>query len=400
MNACSAASRAMVLAGVLQLVCLTGSVEAQEPVAAREVARARALPAPAQLGDGWETRSLEADSLAVGPMVALLDAIRSDTLPDVHSVLVAHRGRLVFEAYFPGYAWSYAAERFRGAKTAFNADTREPVQSVSKSVTGLLVGIARDRGYLPDLNASAFSFFPEYSRYAGGAKSGITLQSLLVMASGLTWNEQDVFYDQPNNDIVQLHVVDDPVAYILGKDLAHPPMTAWYYNGGGPVLFGEIVRRRSGQRLDEFAQQYLFGPLGITGAWWAVMRSGVVDAPGGLELRPRDMAKLGQLVLNGGTWRGRRIVSEDWVKAMTKPQVRFNATDGYGYFWWTKTYPSGSDSIPSVRADGWGGQRIMVFPTLDLVVVFTGGSYTLARPPRLDEIVIRFIIPAVRGERT
>ena len=402
MKACSAASRTMVLVGAVQLVCLTGSVRAQEPVAtgARDVARARALRAPAQLGDGWETRSLEADSLAVEPMVALLDAIRSDTFPAMHSVLVAHRGRLVFEAYFPGYAWSYAAEGFRGARTAFGPDTRENVQSVSKSVTGLLVGIARDRGYLPDLNASVFSFFPEYSRYAEGAKSGITLQSLLLMASGLTWNEQEVFYTQPNNDIVQLHVVDDPVGYILGKDLAHPPMTAWYYNGGGPVLLGEIVRRTSGQRLDEFAQKYLFGPLGITGVEWTVMRSGVVDAPGGLELRPRDMAKLGQLVLNGGTWRGRRIVSEDWVKAMTSRQVRFNATDGYGYYWWTKTYLSGSDSIPSVRADGWGGQRIMVFPTLDLVVVLTGGNYTLARQPRLDEIVTRFIIPAARGERT
>jgi CubicO group peptidase (beta-lactamase class C family) len=392
----------MVLMGALQVVCAPlHSVRAQEPArtVTREGARSLAVQAPAQLHDGWETRSLQADSLAVEPMVALLDAIRSDTFPDIHSVLLAHRGRLVFEAYFPGYAWSYAAEGFRGARTEFGPDTRHDMESVSKSVTGLLVGIARDRGYLADLNASLFSFFPEYSRFGEGAKSGITLQSLLVMASGLSWNEQEVFYTQPNNDIVQLHVVDDPIAYILSKDLAHPPMTAWYYNGGGVVVMGEIVRRKSGQRLDEFAQQYLFGPLGITGAAWNVMRSGVVDAPGGLALRPRDMAKLGQLVLNGGTWRGRRIVSEDWVTAMTSRQVQFNATDGYGYYWWTKTYVSGSDSIPSVRADGWGGQRIMVFPTLDLVAVFTGGSYTLARQPRLDEIVTRFVIPAARGRR-
>jgi CubicO group peptidase (beta-lactamase class C family) len=109
------------------------------------------------------------------------------------------------------------------------------------------------------------------------------------------------------------------------------------------------------------------------------------------------MARLGQLVLNGGTWHGQRIVSEAWVKEMTSSAVRFNATNGYGYHWWTRTYVSGADSIPSYRADGWGGQNIIVFPTLDLVVVFTGGNYSPTRPPRLDEIVSRFIIPAARS---
>jgi CubicO group peptidase (beta-lactamase class C family) len=223
--------------------------------------------------------------------------------------------------------------------------------------------------------------------------------SLLLMASGLRWNEQDVFYSHPTNDIVQLHLADDAIAYVLGKDLVHPPMTEWYYNGGGVTLVGEIVRRTSGHRLDELAQQHLFGPLGITGAQWSLLRSGVVDALGGLDLRPRDMAKLGQVVLNGGTWRGRRIVSEDWINAMTSRHVRFNATDGYGYYGWAKTYVTESDSIPTMRADGWGGQRIEVFPTLDLVVVFTGGNYTISRPPALDEIISRFIIPAARGIR-
>jgi CubicO group peptidase (beta-lactamase class C family) len=397
----SATPATMALVGALLVYAAPHAVLGQEPVrpVGGAAACSRALQAPAQRGDEWETGTLEAESLAVEPLVSLLEAICSDSFGDIHSVLLARRGRLVFEAYFPGYAWSYEAQEFRGAATDFGPETRDNMQSVSKSVTGLLVGIARDRGYLPDLTASVFSFFPEYSRFAEGAKSGITLQSLLLMASGLRWNEQDVFYGQPTNDIVQLHVADDPIAYVLSKDLTHPPMTEWYYNGGGVVLVGEIVRRTSGHRLDEFAAQHLFGPLGITGAKWSLVRSGVVDAPGGLDLRPRDMAKLGQVVLNGGTWRGRRIVSEDWINMMTNRHVRFNATDGYGYYWWAKTYVTESDSIPSVRADGWGGQRIMVFPTLDLVAVFTGGNYTISRPPRLDEIVSRFIIPAARTKR-
>ena len=402
MKPCSVARTAVVLLGALQLISATPrSVLGQDHVRSGDQTAAcgQAVRAPAQGSDDWETGTLETASLAVEPIVALLEAICSDTFGGIHSVLLVHRGRLVFEAYFPGYAWSFQAEEFRGARTEFGPDTRDNMQSVSKSVTGLLVGIARDRGHMPDLNASVFSFFPDYGRFAEGAKSDITLQSLLLMASGLRWNEQDVFYSHPTNDILQLHLAEDPIAYVLGKDLSHPPMTEWYYNGGGAVLAGEIVGRTSGQRLDEFAQQHLFSPLGITGAEWSHLRSGVVDAPGGLNLRPRDMAKLGQLVLNGGTWRGRRIVSEDWIDAMTSRQVQFNATDGYGYYWWPKTYVTESDSIPSVRADGWGGQRIMVFPTLDLVAVFTGGNYAISRPPRLDEIVSRFIIPAARGLR-
>lgn len=390
--------KARLPAVMLMVSVATGHFLCASPAFAQERATADLRP-PAQLNDGWETQSLADAGLTVEPLAKLLDAIRSDTFPEIHSILMVHGRRLVFEAYFPGYAWDYSAAGFRGARTNFGPDTRDNMQSVTKSVTGLLVGIAHDQGLLPDLNAGVFSFFPEYRRFAVGEKRAITLQSLLLMASGLTWNEQDVFYDQARNDIVQLHVVPDPIAYILAKDLAHPPMTAWYYNGGGTVLLGDILRRTSGKRLDEFAQQYLFGPLQITDVAWNSMRPGLVDAPGGLELRPRDMAKLGQLVLNGGTWRGQRIVSEDWVRAMTGRQVRFNATDGYGYHWWTRTYVSGADSIPSFRADGWGGQRIMVFPTLDLVVVFTGGDYTLTRPPRLDEIVSRFIIPAARGPR-
>jgi CubicO group peptidase (beta-lactamase class C family) len=400
-----AVSTVAVLLAALQLVRAEPlPVLAQEPPRAGGQGGAcdGPLRPPAQLGDGWETGGLEAGGLAAGglaaePIVALLEAICSDTFPDIHSVLLAHRGTLVFEAYFPGHAFSYAAEGFRGARTEFGPEIRENVHSVSKSVTGLLVGIARDRGHLPDIQTDVFSFFPEHARLGGGAKAGITVQSLLLMASGLSWNEQDVFYSRPENDIVQLHVVDDPLAYILGKDLAHPPMTEWYYNGGGAVLAGDIVRRTSGQRLEEFAQEHLFGPLGIEDAGWTILPSGVVDAAGGVSLRPRDMAKLGQLVLDGGTWRGQRIVSGDRVKEMTSRLVQFNPTEGYGYFWWTRTYPGEPEAVPSVRADGWGGQWILVFPTLDLVAVFTGGSYGIDRPPRLDEIVTRFIIPAASG---
>jgi CubicO group peptidase (beta-lactamase class C family) len=106
------------------------------------------------------------------------------------------------------------------------------------------------------------------------------------------------------------------------------------------------------------------------------------------------MAKLGQLVLDEGEWHGRRIVSAEWVREMTRTHVPLGPSQGYGYLWWTRVYQVAAGSVDAVVADGWGGQRIMVFPTLDLVVVFTGGSYT--RQPHLDEIIERYILPAVR----
>ena len=213
------------------------------------------------------------------------------------------------------------------------------------------------------------------------------------MTSGLEWNEQDVFYTELENDIVQLFVVEDPVEFVLAKRLIHPPASQWYYNGGGVNLLGEIIQRCSGERLDEFAQEHLFSPLEITGAEWVFINPDFVYASGDIKLRSRDLAKIGQLVLNGGTWNGTRIVSEEWVEAMTRKWVSLNPGNGYGFLWWAEDYSMGAYSVHAVEANGWGGQSIMVFSDLDSVVVFTGGNYL--QQNRLDEVVSRYILPAL-----
>lgn len=355
------------------------------------------LHPPLQLNDGWPTGTpadagIEADSL-----LRLVEEIHANTYPDVHSVLIARGGRLVFEAYFPGYAWDYEGEAFRGSWVEFGPDTLHYAHSATKSVTGLLLGIAVDQGCLPGPNASVFSFFPEHADLSDEGKAKITLAHLLTMTSGLEWNEQDVFYDDVNNDVVQLTIADDPAAFVLSKPLIHPPASTFYYNGGGPILLGEIIHRCSGKGLDDYAREHLFSPLGIRKLEWNRLTSGFVDASGGVRLRPRDLAKLGQLVLNDGTWNGTRVVSEAWLELMTRRWVPLGPVQGYGFLWWTRSYENGSDTLNAVMADGWGGQRAMVFPTLDLLVVFTGGNYT--EPPRLDEAVSRFILPALSESR-
>lgn len=348
---------------------------------------------PAQLNDGWETGSLTEVGIVPDSLRGLLERIRSGWYRDVHSVLVARNGRLVFEEYFPGYAWDYEGEGFRGPWTEFGPETRHNTASVTKSITGLLVGIALDRGCLPNTDASVFSFFPEYAHLSDDGKAQITLAHLLTMTSGLAWNEQDVFYSELENDIVQLFLVEDPVEYVLSKQLVHRPGIQWYYNGGGPNLLGEIIQSCSGKRLDQFAQEHLFSPLQIPGVEWVFINPDFVYASGDIKVRPRDMAKIGQLVLNKGTWRDARIVSEAWVQQMTRTHVQLGPSQGYGFLWWTRIYWRGKDSVTATVADGWGGQRVMVFPDLDLVVVFTGGNYT--QQHRLDEAVSRYILPAI-----
>lgn len=383
-------------AGLLAATLLLLLVQAT-PAIAQDLTVQPELSPPSELADGWKTGDLSEAGMVPDSLLELVKGIRANTYPDVHAVLIARGGRLVFEAYFPGYAYDYQAEGLRGPWTEFGPETLHNTASVTKSLTGLLVGIAVDQGCVPGPDASVYSFFPEYAHLSVEGKEEITIAHFLTMTSGLEWNEQDVFYSEPENDIVQLFIVDDPVEHVLAKALIHPPASTFYYNGGGVNLLGEIIHRCAGKRLDEFAQEYLFAPLQIPRPDWIFINPDFVYASGDIKLRPRDMAKLGQLVLDAGTWQGTRIVSAEWVESMTRNWVSLNPGQGYGFLWWTREYSSGSDTVNAVTADGWGGQRIMVFPDLDAVVVFTGGNYL--QQHRLNEIVSRYILPALGGSQ-
>jgi CubicO group peptidase (beta-lactamase class C family) len=203
----------------------------------------------------------------------------------------------------------------------------------------------------------------------------------------------DVPYEDAQNDLIQLFRVRDPVAYILSKPLVAEPGRDWYYSGGNTNLLGEVIRAATGQRMDAFAEQHLFAPLGITNYRWDHLNADTIHASGNLELQPRDMAKFGVLYLNGGVWEGQRIVSQEWVDASTQVHAPLTG-GGYGYQWWLRSYDYGSKSAPCFFAAGWGGQRIHVFPELDMVVVFTGGNYVDEEP--VGDIITRFILPAVQ----
>jgi len=253
--------------------------------------------------------------------------------------------------------------------------------------------VAIDQNYIQGVENKLFSFFPKYSNLNNSQKEKITLHHLLSMTSGLQWNKND--YSSRENDLIQLFYVADPIKYILEKSVKYEPGTQFYYNGGNTNLLGEIIKIKTGSLVD-FADKNLFQPLGITEYEWDYINPQIIHASGNLKLRPRDMAKFGYLYINEGIWNEKRILSKNWIFESTKEHISFFSSswsDGYGYQLWLKTYSINSTLFKSYFAAGWGGQKIIVFPEKQLVVVFTGGNYVGQEPS--DEILTRFILPAI-----
>ena len=351
---------------------------------------------PIKTDDGWITRSAAAAGSDTLKLRNLLRRVEEREYPGIDGILIVKDGELVFEKYFPGYDYEYTAKDFKGRYTDYDYRTVHNLASVTKSVTAILCGIAVDKKMLHGVDDRVSAYFPEVESLFTGGKERLTVEHLLTMSSGLDWNEQNVFYSNRANDIIQLFLVRAPVNYILSKPLINEPGTKWYYNGGGTNLVGQVIQRGSGMRLDYFADKYLFDPLGIRSSKWVYINRDFVYCSGDLRLRPRDMAKLGQLVLDKGTWKGSRVVSAEWVERMTQKQVTMPHDEGYGYQWWLVPYRLGPRSFETFQATGWGGQKIIVIPDLRSVVVITGSNYTGHDPG--NDMMYNYIIPALDGD--
>jgi CubicO group peptidase (beta-lactamase class C family) len=217
------------------------------------------------------------------------------------------------------------------------------------------------------------------------------------MASGLEWDEWGVALSSSQNDLVQFNRSTDPIRFLLSHSLATEPGSSFYYNGGTVDLLGVIIANAEHSSLPTFSRIALFEPLGITNyGWQTLYPSGITCAHGDISITPRDMAKFGYLFLKNGLWNGVQIIASNWVQESTRNHISPGVSwaDGYGYLWWVKTYRSGGVEYNAFRADGWGGQQIIVFPGLDMVLVFTGANYTTEVP--CDQIVERYILASMQ----
>ena len=328
--------------------------------------------APVADSDGWPTASLSEVGLDPRPVAALVEKILNarpalDNPVNIHSLLIARHGKLVFEEYFYG----------------FDKERPHDMRSASKTFTTLLVGLARDRGAKIEPQSPVYPYFPDLKPYArwDERKSRMTVRDLLTMTSGYNcrgeWGE-DPMYEQTAQPDWFKFTLDMPTARDPGGREAS-------YCSADINLLGGIVRNTTGTWLPEFFHEHVARPLRMRRYHFNLMPNGEAFTGGGVYMRPRDQLKLGQLYLAGGVWQGRRLVSREWVRDSVarhsdfKPGIDIDIDHGYGYGWHVRDHRAGGRVFHDYYAAGNGGQLIIVIPALDMVVGFTGGDYAEAR---------------------
>ena len=329
---------------------------------------------------------------------ARFEAFRTSTsLPNLHSVLVLHEGRIAFERYFSGL------DETRGqapAEVVFGPDTQHDLRSVTKSLVSLLYGTALADKRVPPVNTPLLSQFPEYPELARDPqRANLTIANALTMTLGMQWNEQLSYLD-PANSETAMDAAPDRYRYVLARPIVAAPGEVWIYSGGAVALVARVIEKGTGQALADYARSALFEPLGIDKFSWVKGTDGEAIAASGLRLTPRELARVGQLVLARGQWDGRTIVPAAWLDASFTPAATVRDGQSYGYFWRVGeiAYPSktGIRGEHYVLGLGNGGQLLAIIPARALVVVVTAGNYNDRKDWQVpDEVLRHFVLPSL-----
>lgn len=360
----------------------------------------------------------EPQDVGLDPKVlAAFDAdIASGKYGYIDSMLVIRQGKLVFDrSYRHDYDKIYGKEAKE--PSALNAhDPTGPynyfspwwhpfyrrgdlhsLQSVTKTVTSVIIGAATARGEFPELSTPVLKFFDE-SKVANvdERKRRVTLRHLLTMTGGFDWDEELPYYD-PNNSASLMEASFDWVQFAIDRKVANEPGTVFNYNSGGSQLLSYIFHVATGRDLEEYAAEYLFGPLGIERYFWKRTPAGPVDTEGGLYLNPHDLAKIAYLYLKKGVWQGRSIVSPEWVADSVSPKIEVDESGvKYGLKWWL--FPYGDGSKTAWAGSGFGGQMPIIVPEHDLVLVFTGWNILPDKPHLGHREAIDRVLGAIVGQ--
>ncbi|MGZ6972278.1 MAG: serine hydrolase domain-containing protein [Thermoanaerobaculia bacterium] len=349
-----------------------------------------ATPAPVDRQGEWRTASPDSVGLSAKRLAEMDDLVRSGELKKITSILVARGGTLVHEAYFDG-----------------DVDTLRDTRSATKTITGMLAGIAIDAGSLPGADARVLSFFPEKQpvQNPDPRKDSITVEDLLTMSSVLECNDWNDFSRgneermYPVEDWIRF-ALDLPVrGFVRGDEPSKQPHgRSFSYCTAGVVILGGVLQRAAERGVDEFAQGRLFAPLGIRRAEWVYSPLGLPMTGGGLRLRSRDLLKLAQLYLNGGAWNGTRVVSEAWVKESMRPHARIDDKTEYGYLLWLRSFGPKGKEHRVVFMSGNGGNKVAIVPDLDLVAVLTSTNYgTKGMHEQTDRLLGDYVVAAAEA---
>jgi CubicO group peptidase (beta-lactamase class C family) len=333
--------------------------------------------APARLDDGWTVAAPSGVDADDGPLESMVRALHDGSYRNIDGILVSKDGKLVVEQYFNGHD-----------RTTFHE-----IRSATKSIGSMIVGLAVDRGLIDSVDVEIHPYFAAEPAPEEGWDPRfreITLRHLLTMTSGFDCDDITTDFGCEN----PMHRSGDWVAYVLSLGIAHSPGEHFAYNSPCLTLVGEIVSASAGEPVHEFARRHLFDPLGIDEFRWHHTPRGRGWVAGSAEMLPRDMARLGVLMLDEGEWQGRRILSEKWVRESTGRHVDMHNGVWYGYLWQTGRTYVGTELIEAFWASGNGGQYIIVLPDHGLVAVFTGGNFDSPLANQPFELLHEFILPA------
>jgi CubicO group peptidase (beta-lactamase class C family) len=348
------------------------------------------LASPDGKQDGWVTAAPESAGVATKPLRDMETAIRAGDFKKIGSVVVARHGKLVYESYFDG-----------------DPSTLRDTRSATKSITDALVGIAIQDRKLSGVDACVLALLPERTRKMQNRdprKDKITVEDFLTMSAPL---ECDDWNDASRGNEERMYLIEDWAQFILdlpvrghmhvGEEKEQPKYGRYFsYCTGGVFVLSEVLQKATGQRTDHYAQEKLFGPLAIPNAQWVYSPMNIPQTGGGLRLTSRDLLKIAELYRTGGTWQGTRVVDESWVKVSTQPHAQIDAETEYGYLWWLKSFKSGGRGYPAFFMSGNGGNKVAVFPGLDLAVVITSTNYnTRGMHEQTEKLLTDYILPAV-----
>jgi len=321
--------------------------------------------------EGWQISTPEEQGMRSQRLAEMMEHVKKNNF-SIDSILIVRNGYVVLDAYF----------------YPFSKGQKHIIHSCTKSIMSALIGIAINKGYINNVNQPITDFFPD-KEFANmdDLKKSITLEDLLMMASGLKCRDSYLYYWV---GLFEMRNSTDWAQYVLDLPMSEAPGEKFEYCNGVSYLLSLIIQNTTRMKTLDFARKHLFGPLGIVDVGWATNPQGVDIGYGEMWLKPHDMAKFGWLFLNKGRWGNKQILPSAWVEVSTSGHIGATLFDQYGYQWWV-------DSAGFYMAVGYKGQFIFVVPEKNIVVVFTsdlpGGSFPIPR------FFHNYIIPAAEAAK-